>query len=265
MKQVFPLSFVFILSGLALKAANAFHVGVPSDNPLRSSLLVSSTTITSGRSSLLASAKKSVNAIEYNEKISSCKEILTKAADTKAEDPDIVLEALEDLEKLMRQKRKEEGESAAEEVLQNLNGDWRLIFTTGTKDTQKRFNTKINYFPIKAVQSFDSTTSPFSIQNGIYAGEFAILKFFGDFDFDLRKSKLEFDFDQIAIFGFKIGLNKDEAAKIGASSGLGSKGNVDNAKKGRKAFFNWISADKDIATARGGGGGLALWKRVDKD
>jgi hypothetical protein len=41
---------------------------------------------------------------------------------------------------------------------------------------------------------------------------------------------------------------------------LGSKNNVGTE---RKAFFNWISADKDIATARGGGGGLALWKRVN--
>jgi hypothetical protein len=29
----------------------------------------------------------------------------------------------------------------------------------------------------------------------------------------------------------------------------------------RQPFFNWISADERIATARGGGGGLALWKR----
>ena len=29
----------------------------------------------------------------------------------------------------------------------------------------------------------------------------------------------------------------------------------------RQPFFNWISADEQIATARGGGGGLALWKR----
>ena len=30
---------------------------------------------------------------------------------------------------------------------------------------------------------------------------------------------------------------------------------------GKKPFFNWISADENVATARGGGGGLALWKR----
>ena len=48
------------------------------------------------------------------------------------------------------------------------------------------------------------------------------------------------------------------------STGLGSENNVELVEKGAKPFFNWISADKDIATARGGGGGLALWKR-DRD
>ena len=40
---------------------------------------------------------------------------------------------------------------------------------------------------------------------------------------------------------------------------------MDNRKLvegGKKAFFNWVSADQDVAVARGGGGGLALWKRV---
>ncbi len=49
--------------------------------------------------------------------------------------------------------------------------------------------------------------------------------------------------------------------KIGAGSFLGIESNVKNSQEGRKAFFNWISADDNIATARGGGGGLALWKR----
>jgi len=53
--------------------------------------------------------------------------------------------------------------------------------------------------------------------------------------------------------------------KIGAGSGLGSESNVKNSQEGRKAFFNWISADDNIATARGGGGGLALWKRIDTE
>lgn len=100
------------------------------------------------------------------------------------------------------------------------------------------------------------------ISNGIYLGPWNALQFLGEFDFDFTKRKLEFDFDTISIFGLSIPLQQGQAAQIGASSGLGSQGNVQLAKKDRQAFFNWISADENIATARGGGGGLALWKRV---
>ena len=77
---------------------------------------------------------------------------------------------------------------------------------------------------------------------------------------------MEFDFNELLILNLiNLNLGKGEAAKIGASSGLGSESNVENAKRGRQAFFNWISADENIATARGGGGGLALWKRVEEE
>lgn len=84
----------------------------------------------------------------YDERIAECKKVLIRAAETKAEDPEIVVTALEDLEKLMRDKCKKEP-SAAQDMLDNLTGDWRLIFTTGTKKTQKNFKTKVNYFPLK--------------------------------------------------------------------------------------------------------------------
>eukprot|EP00555_Chaetoceros_dichaeta_P015581 CAMPEP_0198254150 /NCGR_PEP_ID=MMETSP1447-20131203/4521_1 /TAXON_ID=420782 /ORGANISM="Chaetoceros dichaeta, Strain CCMP1751" /LENGTH=256 /DNA_ID=CAMNT_0043940113 /DNA_START=8 /DNA_END=778 /DNA_ORIENTATION=+ len=210
-------------------------------------------------------ALRVATAKDYEATITSCKEFLCKAAESKAEDSELVLDSLLDLEKSMRKKRKAEGDSVAEEVLKNLTGDWRLIFTTGTVDTQERLKAKINYFPIKAMQSFDATTEPMTITNGIFLGDFAVLKFFGDFQFDLVKSKVEFDFDRIVVLGFSIDLPKAGAAKIGAKTGLGSKSNVKNAEKGKAAFFNWISADGNIATARGGGGGLALWKRVQLD
>ena len=67
----------------------------------------------------------------------------------------------------------------------------------------------------------------------------------------------------IEILGLlKIKLGRKDVAKLGASTGLGSANNEKLADMGRRAFFDWISADKDIATARGGGGGLALWKRI---
>ncbi len=233
--------------------------------PIKSQFSKPSLQISSSSSKSL-STTTAEGGTNYEQIINSCIQTLNKAAITKCEDPEIVLQALEDLERLTRAKRKQDKDfETARNVLDNLHGSWRLIFTTGTKKTQDRFDAKINYFPIKAVQKFDTSTQPFTIENGIYAGDFALLKFAGEFEFDLKKSKLEFNFDQITILQLPtINLKKDDAAKIGASTGLGSDSNVKNAQKDKKAFFNWISADENIATARGGGGGLALWQRCDE-
>jgi len=217
----------------------------------------------------LAASAIETTAENVDADITAAKEILNKAADSKKEDPEIVMEALLKLEKLMRQKAKEEQQegtissAVGEEIKSQLHGNWRLIFTTGTANTQNKYG-KINYFPIKAVQTFRTQNrDPMKISNGIFVGDFPVVKFSGDMDFDIIKRKLEFDFTELLVFNFlKINLGKGDAAKIGASTGLGSESNVANAKKGRQAFFNWISADENIATARGGGGGLALWKRI---
>lgn len=194
--------------------------------------------------------------VDYRASIDEAISILHRAAETKQEDSDQVYLALANLEKLMRQKVKDEGASVAEEMRDALNGSWQLVFTTGTAKSQSSIG-RINYIPIKAVQTFD--TSNWKLTNGIYVCDFAALKFFGSFTFDLTKRKLEFDFDTIAILQLlEIPLKQGDAAQIGDSTGLGQK-----YQTGRRPFFNWINADGKIATARGGGGGLALWKRVD--
>lgn len=183
---------------------------------------------------------------------------LEVAAENKKEDPDVVVTALLELEKLMRARNKADDNQTSVKTLENLNGSWRLIFTTGTVDTQKKLG-RINYFPIKAVQSFD--TAALKISNGIYAGDYAVLKFFGPFSWNVKARKLEFDFDAIAVFGFRFNLPQGGAAKIGQQTGLGSENNVELVKANKKPFFNWILASDKIAVARGGGGGLALWRR----
>lgn len=199
--------------------------------------------------------------------------LLTRAAETKAEDSDAVVGALLDLEKLQR-KQVQADPSLADATLEALagngGGSWRLIFTTGTINTQERTG-RINYFPLKATQSFrktDGGSEEWKIENGIFAGDFPLVQFQGDFDWTVQKSgviKLTFDFTKLKLFNFlELQLKAGEAANLGAKSGLGSESNVDLIERqGKRAFFNWISADGSIATARGGGGGLALWKRVD--
>merc|ERR1712107_693757 len=105
-------------------------------------------------------------------------------------------------EKLMRNKARSDPATAAN-TLSALNGAWRLVFTTGTASVQKKIG-EINYFPLKAVQTFDS--SDMSLTNGIYFGNLAALKFFGPFEFNMTTRKLEFDFFEIAVFGLKIDL-----------------------------------------------------------
>jgi hypothetical protein len=189
-----------------------------------------------------------------------CLDILTRAAETKSEDSEIVVQALIDLERLVRIEAKQNNELYASELFRYLNGSWRLIFTTGTKKTQDKIG-KINYFPIKAVQSFDTATM--AIANGLYVGDFRLVQFAGTFDYDATKRRIEFDFTKLTLFQLiDLTIGRGQAAQIGAQTGLGSDSNVANAAKNKRAFFNWISANADIATARGGGGGLALWKRV---
>jgi hypothetical protein len=195
---------------------------------------------------------------EFDIEISVARSLLVKAAETKSEDGDSVLQALLSLEKLMRAKAKVNPEVALN-TLKNLDGAWRLVFTTGTVDTQKKLKGRINYFPLKAVQCFDCASM--TITNSIMIGDISIIKFFGPFDFNQISRKVEFDFTAIALFGIKFTIPAAKAASIGAATGLGSENNSDLISKGKRSFFNWISADEEIATARGGGGGLALWRR----
>eukprot|EP00531_Pseudo-nitzschia_arenysensis_P005201 CAMPEP_0116142936 /NCGR_PEP_ID=MMETSP0329-20121206/15177_1 /TAXON_ID=697910 /ORGANISM="Pseudo-nitzschia arenysensis, Strain B593" /LENGTH=257 /DNA_ID=CAMNT_0003638211 /DNA_START=177 /DNA_END=950 /DNA_ORIENTATION=- len=247
---------IFVLSSLV--AVEAFVT--PTSSLTSCSSALSATTDTDSTEDILA-------------QMDTAKQILYRAAETKQEDPDVVIDALLDLEKFSRKANKADP-TLAETTLKNLSEggvNWRLIFTTGTIETQRKLgDNKINYFPLKATQSFDSSSDPqdWVIQNGIAVGDFDLLKFQGDFDWTFSEksgmTKVTFDFTRIMLLnGFlDIPLKQGEAASLGAKSGLGSENNVDLQKKGKRPFFNWISADEKIATARGGGGGIALWKRI---
>ena len=108
-------------------------------------------------------------------------ELCRAAAVTKSEDPVAVCAALIEVEKTMRAAAKDDGGALSRATLAQLDGAWRLVFTTGTVDMQKKVG-KINYFPLRATQSFDTQADPMAITNGIYVGDFALLKFFGTFD-----------------------------------------------------------------------------------
>lgn len=164
------------------------------------------------------------------EDIASRRGVLLEASRTRTKDPQAVVDALEQLEKLMRVANKEDGGATALATIRALDGGWRLVFTTGTADTQKKVG-RVNYFPLKAVQTFN--TSSAEITNAIYVGELAVLKFFGSFAWKDKARKIVFDFDHIALLGLKFRLPKGGAARIGGSTGLGSDNNADLIDQGR--------------------------------
>jgi len=190
--------------------------------------------------------------------------ILKRAAASRAVPGDTVLAALDALEKGMRTACREDP-SIGERQLEALDGAWRLVFTTGTAKTQERSG-RINYFPLKAAQEFDTKREPMRISNAIFAGGTPVLQFQGDFEWRLPARRLCFDFDRIRLLGGALDfpLKAGEAAQLGSRSGLGSEGNTKRVEDGKTPFFLWIYADDDIAVARGGGGGLALWKRTER-
>lgn len=51
------------------------------------------------------------------------------------------------------------------------------------------------------------------ITNGIFAGDFTLVQFYGEFDFNKKLRKVEFDFDEIAPLGIKIKLNSGQAGE----------------------------------------------------
>ena len=165
------------------------------------------------------------------------------AVDNRDVEPEAVCEALLTVEKAYRAAAKTDGGELSRATLKSLDGAWRLVFTTGTVETQSKIGRKINYFPLRATQTFDTSTTPMRITNGIFLGSVPVLKFFGTFDWLEDRRRLDFDFDAIAVLGARFDLPKGGAEKLGAATGLGAENNVQRAEQGKKAFFVRASVD----------------------
>jgi len=131
---------------------------------------------------------KSTSLTEVDADLAVNKSVLYDAASTKAVDSELVVETLLKCERLVKDRNKmgkgqgqdqKEGGRMAMELMRNIVGSWRLIFTTGTIKQQKKTGVKVNYFPLKAVQSF---TDAGGITNAIYIGDYPALKFEGCYD-----------------------------------------------------------------------------------
>ncbi|CAE8674602.1 unnamed protein product, partial [Polarella glacialis] len=114
--------------------------------------------------------------------------ILAESALTKNTPPEEVYEAIRVLEKA----KDRDGDSGFEQL---LTGEWRLIYTTGTKKTEEEVG-RISYVPITAVQRFDMGKS--LIRNGIYLGPLS-LEFEGTLRWIEATRRMEFDFEDLKI------------------------------------------------------------------
>ena len=73
--------------------------------------------------------------------------MLRRAAETKNEESDAVVDALLGLEQSCKERSRAEGASAGAAIADKLTGAWRLVFTTGTVSRQKRTGRARELFP----------------------------------------------------------------------------------------------------------------------
>lgn len=156
------------------------------------------------------------------------------------------------------QLEKEQKRNKAKTDIKQLAGQWQLT-VTGKVGQKAKFYEKPTYFPVRAHQTFvpdessDATTGVFD--NGIFfAG--CSLRFRGPYRWVERANRLEFTFSTVSLkFGPLKPLVFNGTDKEGSTLG-------DRTAK-TLPFFTFYLARKGIAAARGRGGGLALYRRVE--
>ncbi|MDY6805137.1 MAG: hypothetical protein SXA11_15200 [Cyanobacteriota bacterium] len=152
--------------------------------------------------------------------------------------------------------------------LQQLIGDWRLCFITGTKKTQNRagvvmgagrylpnfVTVKLSYLPSENGEE-NSEAEAGRVENSVGVGlvSFALS---GPVKFLPKKNILAFDFTRatVKIFGKTIYDNYVRGGKKSEESFY-------QKKVGQQAFFAYFLITEKAIAARGRGGGLAIWGR----
>ncbi|KAI8111690.1 hypothetical protein M9435_004189 [Picochlorum sp. BPE23] len=172
---------------------------------------------------------------------------LKRAAATRDVKPVQVFDAMRQLEKLKLQDEEWPG-------IVGRGDRWQLVFTTGVAKVREAMKNQGkgggNYFPLTAAQRWDARTG--EIENGIFLGLIAALTFKGGYAY--QGKKLSFDFDRVNI---KLGPLKFEFKIKDAI--------VDYKPAAKDPFFIIFYVDDEVICARGRGGGIALWKKTEKD
>ncbi|MEG4504105.1 hypothetical protein QUA81_08290 [Microcoleus sp. F6_B4] len=153
---------------------------------------------------------------------------------------------------------------------EQLIGNWRLCFITGTKKTRQKAGIVLGagrYIPewvakiqiaysAQAVAGGEADRERGRVENSVQVGAI-VLTLSGPTKFLVNKNILAFDFTRITVKllgktvyqGFIRGGEAREAEFFSLSVG-------------KQAFFAYFLVEDEIIAARGRGGGLALWGRV---
>lgn len=166
-----------------------------------------------------------------------------------------VVEALLQAEKEVRHRKN----SAS---FAQLIGTWQLCFITGTKKTRQKAGIVLGagkYIPkfIKITLTYFLSQEQGRVNNCVEVGGLTF-SLTGPTKFLAKKNLLVFDFTQmiVKLFNFKIYQGYIRSGKLKEEK-------FEQEKISRQAFFAYFLIQDRLIAARGRGGGLALWTRID--
>lgn len=145
-------------------------------------------------------------------------------------------------------------------------GDWRLTFITGTKSSQQKMGGLLGkgfYLPPLAKITISYIPKNNSSLQGrvINKVNVGLITFTvsGPIKYIEKKNILAFDFNHLsmAILGTQI-YQQD------IRNGVKSESDFYDTNISKQAFFSYFLVTEKFIAARGRGGGLALWKKLNK-
>ncbi len=147
-----------------------------------------------------------------------------------------------------------------------LIGTWRLCFITGTVKTRKKAGKILGsgrYLPnwVTILLSYSQNTDKEArgrVENLVKLG-FVQLSLTGPVKFLPPKNILGFDFTQISVKIFTKTVYSGYMRR-----GKKSEENFYQERIAKQAFFSYFWIGEQIIAARGRGGGLALWTRIEE-
>jgi len=196
--------------------------------------------------------------VELTTIVPDYQDVLKQVAIGDRPQPQAVVDALLKAEKVAKQQR-------LSYPLESLLGEWRLCFSTGTRKLKQRGGIALGkgfYLPRLTPASIgfrvsDLASNPLEITNQIQVSGLN-LKLTGPARYLGKKNLLAFDFTHIQISVFDRALYSG-----GFRSGKTKSAPFTEQSIAKLPFFAFFLITDDLIAARGRGGGLAIWVRLN--